>query len=31
VERDVPLPGMDRVQVADPFGNRIELIERARA
>lgn len=27
VERDVPLPGLDRVQVADPFGNRIELIE----
>lgn len=27
VERDVPLPGVDRVHVADPFGNRIELIE----
>jgi catechol 2,3-dioxygenase-like lactoylglutathione lyase family enzyme len=27
VERDVPLPGLDRVHVADPFGNRIELIE----
>ena len=28
VARDVPLPGMDRVHVADPFGNRIELVER---
>ena len=27
VERDVPLPGWERVNVADPFGNRIELIE----
>jgi catechol 2,3-dioxygenase-like lactoylglutathione lyase family enzyme len=27
VERDVPLPGLNRVHVADPFGNRIELIE----
>lgn len=27
VERDVPLPGLERVHVADPFGNRIELIE----
>jgi hypothetical protein len=31
VERDVPLPGIERVQVADPFGNRIELIELADA
>jgi catechol 2,3-dioxygenase-like lactoylglutathione lyase family enzyme len=31
VERDVPLPGLDRVHVADPFGNRIELIERRDA
>jgi len=28
VARDVPLPGMDRVHVADPLGNRIELVER---
>lgn len=27
VERDVPLPGLERVHVADPFGNRIELLE----
>ncbi|MGN6392831.1 MAG: VOC family protein [Gemmatimonadales bacterium] len=27
VERDVPLPGMERVHVNDPFGNRIELLE----
>jgi catechol 2,3-dioxygenase-like lactoylglutathione lyase family enzyme len=27
VERDVPLPGVNRVHVSDPFGNRIELIE----
>ena len=26
VERDVPRPGMERIQVADPFGNRIEFI-----
>lgn len=25
--RDEPLPGYDRVYVADPFGNRIELLE----
>ena len=29
VVRDVPLAGMDRVHIADPFGNRIELVERA--
>jgi catechol 2,3-dioxygenase-like lactoylglutathione lyase family enzyme len=27
VERAVPLPGVERVHVADPFGNRIEFIE----
>ena len=27
VVRDEPLPGYDRVYVADPFGNRIELLE----
>jgi catechol 2,3-dioxygenase-like lactoylglutathione lyase family enzyme len=27
VERDVPLPGLERVHVSDPFGNRIEFIE----
>jgi catechol 2,3-dioxygenase-like lactoylglutathione lyase family enzyme len=26
--RDEPLPGYDRVYVEDPFGNRIELMER---
>ena len=31
VERAVPLPGVERVDVADPFGNRIELIERRDA
>jgi len=29
VERAVPVPGIERVCVADPFGNRIELIERS--
>jgi hypothetical protein len=24
----VPLPGFDRVHVYDPFGNRLELMER---
>jgi catechol 2,3-dioxygenase-like lactoylglutathione lyase family enzyme len=28
VTRDEPLQGYDRVYVADPFGNRIELMER---
>jgi catechol 2,3-dioxygenase-like lactoylglutathione lyase family enzyme len=28
VERAVPVPGVERVHVHDPFGNRIELIER---
>jgi catechol 2,3-dioxygenase-like lactoylglutathione lyase family enzyme len=27
VTRDKPLPGYDRAFIADPFGNRIELIE----
>ncbi len=27
VEHDVPLPGVVRAHVADPFGNRIELVE----
>lgn len=27
VSRDTPLDGCDRVYVADPFGNRIELME----
>src|SRR6476660_1224502 len=31
VERDLPLPGVERVNVADPFGNRLELIERRDA
>lgn len=30
VETDVPLPDVDRVHLADPFGNRIELIEQAQ-
>jgi catechol 2,3-dioxygenase-like lactoylglutathione lyase family enzyme len=28
VERAVPVPGVERVYVDDPFGNRIELVER---
>jgi catechol 2,3-dioxygenase-like lactoylglutathione lyase family enzyme len=28
IRRDTPLDGYDRVYVADPFGNRIELMER---
>jgi catechol 2,3-dioxygenase-like lactoylglutathione lyase family enzyme len=28
ITTDVPLEGYDRVYVADPFGNRIELLER---
>ncbi len=27
--RDEPLPGYDRVHVDDPFGNRIELMEKS--
>ncbi len=30
VARDEPLPGYDRVYIADPFGNRLELLEPAR-
>jgi catechol 2,3-dioxygenase-like lactoylglutathione lyase family enzyme len=30
VVTDEPLPGFERVYVADPFGNRIELLEPAR-
>jgi catechol 2,3-dioxygenase-like lactoylglutathione lyase family enzyme len=30
VTTDKPLPGYDRVYVADPFGNRIELLEPLR-
>jgi len=29
VEREVPLPGLERVHVSDPFGNRIEFIEES--
>ena len=28
IEAAVPLPGFDRVHVYDPFGNRLELMER---
>ena len=28
ISRDVPIPGYDRVHAFDPFGNRIELMER---
>ena len=31
VERSVPLPGVERVHVADPFGNRIEFVEVRKA
>ena len=31
VTTDQPLPGYDRAYVADPFGNRIELLEAAPA
>lgn len=30
VKRDEPLEGYDRIYVDDPFGNRIELMERLR-
>lgn len=30
VAADEPLPGFDRLYAADPFGNRIELMEPAR-
>jgi catechol 2,3-dioxygenase-like lactoylglutathione lyase family enzyme len=29
ITRDVPLPGRERAHIADPFGNRIELVELA--
>jgi catechol 2,3-dioxygenase-like lactoylglutathione lyase family enzyme len=28
IKRDVALPGYDRIHVLDPFGNRIELMQR---
>lgn len=28
VERAAPVPGYERVHVSDPFGNRLELMER---
>ena len=28
IQRDVQLAGTERVHVSDPFGNRIELMER---
>lgn len=31
ITRDVPLDGYDRAHVADPFGNRIELMEALRS
>jgi catechol 2,3-dioxygenase-like lactoylglutathione lyase family enzyme len=31
VERAVPVPGVERVYVEDPFGNRVELVERQDA
>jgi catechol 2,3-dioxygenase-like lactoylglutathione lyase family enzyme len=31
VERAVPLPGVERVHLHDPFGNQIELVERRDA
>jgi hypothetical protein len=27
----VPIPGSERFEFRDPFGNRVELIERSRA
>jgi catechol 2,3-dioxygenase-like lactoylglutathione lyase family enzyme len=29
-QEEAPLPGYDRVFVEDPFGNRVELLERQR-
>jgi catechol 2,3-dioxygenase-like lactoylglutathione lyase family enzyme len=29
IEAAVPLPGFDRVHVYDPFGNRLELMQRS--
>ena len=31
IVQDEPLPGYDRAYVADPFGNRIELLEPSEA
>lgn len=31
ITRDQPLPGYDRAYVTDPFGNRIELLEKLLA
>ncbi len=30
LKQDVPFDGMERVHIEDPFGNRIELLERQR-
>jgi catechol 2,3-dioxygenase-like lactoylglutathione lyase family enzyme len=30
IDADVPLPGMTRCELRDPFGNRVELIEPDR-
>jgi catechol 2,3-dioxygenase-like lactoylglutathione lyase family enzyme len=30
LEEGVPLPGCERFEFRDPFGNRVELIERAK-
>ena len=30
LKQDVPIDGMERVHIEDPFGNRIELVERQR-
>jgi catechol 2,3-dioxygenase-like lactoylglutathione lyase family enzyme len=31
LEHGVPIPGCERFEFRDPFGNRVELIERLRA
>lgn len=31
VTRDEPFPGYDRIYVTDPFGNRIELLQKSSA
>ena len=31
IEQSIPLPGYNRIQFRDPFGNRIEFLERSRA
>lgn len=28
LSNDVPLPGYDRISLSDPFGNRIELLQK---